>query len=80
MKLTFQSLHEAQRPNDGVATMVFAFVASVGAIALTSYLGKTKRERYGIYIKDFKEPGDTVYKLPGVYIKKEEHRHDEESE
>lgn len=80
MKLTFQSLHDAQRPNEGVATMLFAFIASVGAITLTSYLGKSKRQRYGIYIKDFKEPGDTLYKLPGIYIKKEDEEHDSKPE
>lgn len=80
MKLTFQSLLDAQRPNEGYATMLFAFVVSVGAITLTSYLGKSKKQRYGIYIKDFKEPGDTVYKMPGVYIKKEEGNHEDETE
>ena len=76
MKLTFQNLHESQRPNEGLATMVFALVVSIGAITLTSYLGKSKNQRYGIYIKDFKEPNDTLYKMPGVYIKKEDEKHD----
>lgn len=76
MKLTFKSLFDAQRPNEGFAPLAFAFIASMGAIALTSYLSKSHRGNYGVYIRDYDAPRDTLYKLPGVYIKKEEDEHE----
>lgn len=72
MRLTFKTLFDAQRPNEGFVPLAFAFVASIGALALTNYLGKAHRQQYGVYIKDFEAPKDTLYKMPGVYIKKEE--------
>lgn len=72
MRLTFKSLSDAQRPSEGFAPLAFAFTASLAAIVLTNRLGRMHRTRYGVYIRDFNPPARTVYKLPGIYIQKEE--------
>lgn len=77
MRLTFKSLSDAQRPSEGLAPLAFAFTASVAAILLTNRLGRMHRTRYGVYIRDFTPPARTVYKLPGIYIQKEDEQDEE---
>lgn len=76
MRLTFTSLSDAQRPSEGFAPLAFAFAASLAAVVLTNRLSQIHQKRYGVYIRDFTPPEDTVYKLPGIYIKREDEKDD----
>lgn len=76
MRLTFRSLNESQIPNDTYAAVAFSIAVSVGAFAMTRYLGRRDREVYIVKIKDYKVPLNTVYKVPGIYVTKEEKEED----
>ena len=72
MKLNFRNFNDAQIPNDTYAALVFSLFVSMGAIVLSNQLGKRERKVYTVRLRDFNEPKNTVYKMPGIYVTEEQ--------